>query len=81
MGLFNINEKIGHLKSVKDAQLTQLNTSYNIGLYNGLELAIAMLEERDPSFFMTSDGEDQTEEEEEPNQRRTVSCGVRRVKK
>lgn len=76
--LLNIlRTKTKQLKSIKDLQKQSLNNSqddYMIGLYNGLELSVAMLENREPVFLDCVREPEVVERTEETG--RTVASGV-----
>jgi hypothetical protein len=46
----SISQIIGQLKDLQAAQKDNLTDSYMFGLYNGLELALATIEGRDPIY-------------------------------
>ena len=45
-------KKISDMKSMKDAQFQSFHyDDYNLGLYNGIELCLAIMEEREPKYL------------------------------
>lgn len=72
-----LRTKTKQLKSIKDLQEQSLNRSqddYMIGLYNGLELSVAMMENREPVFLDCVREPKVIEKTEEVG--RTVASGV-----
>ena len=48
----NIKKKISDLRSMKDAQFQSFDyDDYNLGLYNGIELSLSIMEEREPKYL------------------------------
>ena len=48
----SIKKKIIDLKSMKDAQFQSFHyDDYNLGLYNGIELSLSIMEEREPKYL------------------------------
>lgn len=47
----SIEEKLKKLNSTKEVQKTDLSSEYMIGLYNGLELASSIFENRNPEYM------------------------------
>lgn len=74
--------KVGKISNVKNIQKQSLQTSkddYMVGLYNGLEIAVAILEDREPVFeCCVSEPEIVQNEDEEVG--RTLRSGIRRRK-
>lgn len=74
--------KVGKINNVKNIQKQSLQTSkddYMVGLYNGLEIAVAILEDREPVFeCCVSEPEIVQNEDEEVG--RTLRSGIRRRK-
>ncbi len=72
--------KVGKINNVKNIQKQSLQTSkddYMVGLYNGLEIAVAILEDREPVFeCCVSEPEIVKNEDEEVG--RTLHSGIRR---
>lgn len=72
-------KRIRELKRVKDAQEQSLKAEhddYMTGLYNGLEMAVAILEDREP-IFETYVKEPEIKKAEE-QKGRTLQSGIRR---
>lgn len=70
-----IHETVGMLKEM---QVQNITDDYSCGLHNGLELALAVVENREPEFqtYETEPINIETEEEKETG--RTVASGIRR---
>lgn len=70
-----IHETIGMLKEM---QVQNITDDYSCGLHNGLELALAVVEDREPEFktYETEPVNIETEEEQEMG--RTIASGIRR---
>ena len=65
------------IKSLRDLQRENINSDYSCGLYNGLEIALAVIESREPELATYEADQVVTEgEEEKPG--RTLYSGVRR---
>lgn len=75
-----LREKIKEVKRIRDLQKQSISDEYMVGLYNGLELACAILENREP-IFEIYEQEIKTKQSSETNQKvgRTVFSGVRKV--
>lgn len=72
--------KTKEVKNIRDLQKQSLEKStddYMVGLYNGLEMATAILEGREPEF-LTCVKEPPVIENEEEQTGRTVANGIRR---
>lgn len=80
--LLQANKK-KQIKTLLQAQETNITDDYTVGVYNGLELALAVLEDREPEFkFYDKKPEiyDLSEEKEASEEilGRTVKSGVKR---
>lgn len=76
-----LKSKTKEVKNIRDLQKQSLDKStddYMVGLYNGLEMATAILENREPEFLACVKEPPAIEKEEE-NIGRTEFSGVRRV--
>lgn len=68
------------IERLKAMQKSQINDDYSCGIYNGLELASAVLDGREPEFAVFTHEPDIIEgKEEKPG--RTAFSGVRKVVK
>lgn len=79
-----LKSKTKEVKGIRDLQGKSLEASqddYMVGLYNGLEMGLAILESREPEFLTCTTKEPEVIENEEERTGRTVASGVRRVKK
>lgn len=70
-----IHETIRMLKEMQEQNITD---DYSCGLHNGLELALAVIEDREPEFqtYETEPVNIETKEEQETG--RTIASGIRR---
>lgn len=76
-------KRVKELKRIRELQRQALETDiddYMIGLYNGLEFAVAIMEDREPVFETTvsKETEDIEHEKEEEQTGRTIASGIRR---
>ena len=70
---FSVGRQRQELVRLHDMQKQNITDDYSCGIYNGLELALAILEEREPEFVFV-------EKKEEPKQKgRTVASGIRKL--
>ena len=75
-----LRSKTKEVKNIRDLQKQSLEKStddYMVGLYNGLEMATAILENREPEFLDLVK-EPPVIENEEEQAGRTVANGIRR---
>lgn len=70
-------KKIKEANSLKELQSKKLEDDYMVGLYNGMELIIALMEGREP-VFEDCISEPKVIQGEEEKPRRTAFSGVRR---
>lgn len=73
-------KRVKELKRIRELQRQALEKStddYMVGLYNGLEMATAILENREPEFLDLVK-EPQVIENEEEQTGRTIANGIRR---
>lgn len=68
--------KIKEIKRLKLVQEQKISDDYTLGIYNGLELALSVLEKREPDF-KTFEKESEVIEREN-NNGRTMMSGIRR---
>lgn len=68
--------KIKEIKRLKLIQEQKISDDYTVGIYNGLELALSVLEKREPDF-KTFVKESEIIEREN-NNGRTIMSGIRR---
>lgn len=76
-----LRSKTKEVKNIRDLQKQSFEKStddYMVGLYNGLEMATAILEGREPEF-LDCVKEPQVIEKEEEQTGRTIASGIRRV--
>ena len=71
-----LEQKRAEVKRLRDLQRDSIVDEYMAGLYNGLELALSALEEREPEMVSYTTEPDVVEEEEEI--KRTVASGILR---
>lgn len=75
-----LKSKTKEVKNIRDLQKQSLEKStddYMVGLYNGLEMATAILENREPEFLNLVK-EPPVIENEEEQAGRTIASGIRR---
>lgn len=72
--------KKAEIERLKAMQKSQINDDYSCGIYNGLELASAVLDGREPEFAVFTHESDIVEGKEE-KLGRTAFSGVRKVVK
>ena len=71
--------KIKQIKKIKEIQkqnIDRIKDDYMVGIYNGLELAVAIMEEREPEFVCTVSDEHPCIESEPETLGRTVASGI-----
>ena len=74
-------KRVKELKRIRELQRQALETDtddYMVGLYNGLEFAVAIMENREPVFETTVAKEPPVIDEEEEQTGRTIASGIRR---
>lgn len=72
-------KRIRELKRVKDVQEQNLGedqNEYMVGMYNGLELAVAIMENRPPAYVSCEKEPEQIESKEEQEVGRTCYNGI-----
>lgn len=75
-----LKSKTNEVKNIRDLQRQSLEKSaddYMVGLYNGLEMATAILENREP-VFLDIVKEPPVIEKEEERTGRTIASGIKR---
>lgn len=80
MKMNTLKSKTKEVKNIRDLQKQSLEKStddYMVGLYNGLEMATAILENREPEFIDLVKEPPVIESEEEQTGR-TIASGIRR---
>lgn len=80
MKMNTLKSKTKEVKNIRDLQKQSLEKStddYMVGLYNGLEMATAILENREPEFIDLVKEPPVIENEEEQTGR-TIASGIRR---
>lgn len=76
-----ISNKIKQIKQLHELQKQHIETTndnYSVGIYNGLELALAICEKREPNLLYTLSETKVFEQEEQKETRKTKYAGVRR---
>lgn len=79
--LKNANKKLEEIKTLKNVQENNLEDDYMVGLYNGMELAIAILENRKPKYKSCVNKTEVIETKEKKQTGRTLFSGERRIGK
>lgn len=68
-------ETIKRLKQIQESKVNvEPDNQFNVGIYNGIEIALSVLEERRPKLFTIPQMEGKTKEE--PQRGRTVHSGI-----
>ena len=74
--LFNKKKQIKEIRDLQEQNIVNNdNDEYMIGVYNGIEIALAMLENREPIFKTVTKEPEVIEKKEQSG--RTVVSGVR----
>lgn len=76
---FSVRGQRQELARLHDMQKQNITDEYSCGVYNGLELALAVFEEREPEFVFVEKKEEQKQMEETKQKGRTVASGVRKL--
>lgn len=66
------------IRMLKEMQVQNITDDYSCGLHNGLELALAVVEDREPEFATYETEPINIESEEEKGTGRTVASGIKR---
>lgn len=70
-------KQIKKIKEIQKQNIDRTKDDYMVGIYNGLELAVSILEEREPEFVCTISDEHPCIESESETLGRTVASGIR----
>lgn len=76
---FSVRRQRQELVRLHDMQKQNITDEYSCGIYNGLELALAILEEREPEFVFAEKKEEPKQMEEIKQKGRTVASGMRKL--
>lgn len=76
---FSVRRQRQELVRLHDMQKQNITDDYSCGVYNGLELALAVFEEREPEFVFVENKEEQKQMEETKQKGRTVASGMRKL--
>ena len=80
--LKNANKKLEQIKILKNVQENNLDDNYMVGLYNGMELAVSILEDRKPKYKSCINKTEVIETKETKQSKgHTVFSGERRISK
>ena len=81
--LKNANKKLEQIKTLKNVQENNnLEDNYMVGLYNGMELAVSILEDRKPKYKSCINKTEVIETKETKQSKgRTVFSGERKINK
>lgn len=81
--MFGYKRKIQNIKEIQKLQIQEAERAgddYLVGMCNGMEIALALLEGRDPAFLsVVKEPVIKRLEEEEKPVKRTIASGKRRV--
>lgn len=74
-------ERIKNIKEIKNVQKKNLTDDYMVGLYNGMELALAIMENREPVYETNIKHHEtfETSEEQRTETGRTIASGTRKL--
>lgn len=78
--MLRLKTRVKEVKKIRKIQEKTIETNaddYMIGLFNGLEMAVAILENREPEFSATTKEPEAVEHEEEQHGR-TIASGIKR---
>lgn len=78
--MLRLKTRVKEVKKIRKIQEKTIETNaddYMIGLFNGLEMAVAILENREPEFIVTTK-EPKVVEHEEEQYGRTIASGIKR---
>lgn len=78
MSLKSRMKELKRVKNVQEQNLGDRKDEYVVGIYNGLELAEAIMEGREPNFILC-EKEPEEIETKENNGGRTVISGIRKI--
>ena len=71
--------KVDEIRKVKQLQEQNITDEYTVGIYNGIEMCLAILENREPEFkFVEKEAEIKEAEGMQENKRTTASGIIRR---
>ena len=76
---FSVRRQRQELVRLHDMQKQNITDEYSCGIYNGLELALSILEEREPEFVFVEKKEESKQMEETEQKGRTVASGIRKL--
>lgn len=76
---FSVRRQMQELVRLHNMQKQNITDEYSCGMYNGLELALAVLEEREPEFIFVEKKEEPKQMEKTKQKGRTVASGVRKL--
>lgn len=71
-------KKVKEIRKVQEKMIETNADDYMVGLFNGLEMAVAILENREPKFRATVVKEQQIVEHEGEQYGRTVASGIKK---
>ena len=71
-------QRVTEIRNMRDLQRNSIIDEYMTGLYNGLELALSILEEREAEFATFTSEPEVIETEEGEQTGRTVASGILR---
>ena len=67
--------KADEIRRIKQMQEQNITDEYTVGIYNGIEMCLAILENREPEF-KTVEKETEIKEAKEQENRRTIVSGI-----
>ena len=72
-------KRLEDVKKLKETQRQAVIDKYSCGMYNGMELVIAIMEDREPVYLHLPEQEQRVVEE--PKKGRTIASGKRVIRK
>lgn len=68
--------KTDEIRRIKQMQEQNITDEYTVGIYNGIEMCLAIMENREPEFKTVEKETEIKEAEEEQENRRTIASGI-----
>lgn len=71
-------KKVKEIRKIQEQMIETNADDYMVGLFNGLEMAVAILENREPKFRATVKESQIVEHEEKEQCGRTITSGIKK---
>lgn len=68
--------KTDEIRRIKQMQEQNITDEYTVGIYNGIEMCLAIMENREPVFKTVEKETEIKELEEKQENRRTIASGI-----